>query len=86
MHFSDPARARCLKDNPGATRDAPLPPLCQPLVCDHAVMSDEHLVIWRSEGEVLRSLLTDKRLPVLEKARLAPQLKRIDHLTGRSGA
>ena len=81
--FSDPTRARCLRGASSTTaQDQPLALQCQPLVCVQAVMTEEHVVVWRNEGSALRSLLADRRLPTLERVRLAPRLKQIDHLTG----
>jgi hypothetical protein len=76
-HFTDPSRARCLKNASAAARDAPLIAACQPARCANASIQHDHLPGWRGviahADELLNDPVLKRKVPRLERERIAQQ-------------
>lgn len=76
--LGDLSKAVCLKTAPaGTTLDQTIPSLCNPSVCNNAVITSKHLPLWESEKAELKELLKDRSIAPDHRQRLQLQLQQI---------
>ena len=78
-HFTDPSRARCLRNSEDKSK--PLINTCDPSRCANAVIGKEHQERWEQPLLQIDNLLSNKRVPKNEKARLRGEKERITKIT-----
>lgn len=79
-HFTDPSRSRCLQAAGVEDADAPIIAACAPDRCPNAVITRDHLSRWRVPLAQIENLLTDRKVPPLERERLRAEQRRIENI------
>jgi hypothetical protein len=75
--FFDPATALCLRQATAPATAAPMIALCQPTRCPNSCITTRHRPVWARAAEDVRALLSEKRLPELQRTILSREHERL---------